>query len=113
MVTDNEVLEFFRGELSIPVSWRTGNKEYLEMDTILQDYAEWDEFPYAIEEYGEKFGVDISVIDMSVYYPAVKAPLFTRMFKRQRIEEETKRIRKPLTVRMFTESAKAGKWLYD
>ncbi|EAU8046654.1 DUF1493 family protein, partial [Salmonella enterica] len=27
--------------------------------------------------------------------------------------EDIERTRKPLTIRMFSESAKAGKWLYD
>ncbi|EAB0081520.1 DUF1493 family protein, partial [Salmonella enterica] len=27
--------------------------------------------------------------------------------------EDVERTRKPLTIRMFSESAKAGKWLYD
>lgn len=112
MVTETEVLEFFRGELSVPVSWKSG-KILLEMDTVLQDYAELDELPYAIDDYSEKFGIDISAMDFQVYYPAVEASIFKRIFKRDQIEDEMKKIRKPLTVRMFAESAKAGCWLYD
>ncbi|KGT95649.1 cytoplasmic protein [Erwinia typographi] len=112
MVTETDVLEFFRGELSVPVSFKTGRVP-LEMDTVLQDYAELDELPYAIDDYSEKFSVDISAMNIQAYYPSVEASLFSRLFKSRQINDDMKRIRKPLTVRMFTESAKAGKWLYD
>ncbi|EIY0357361.1 DUF1493 family protein, partial [Escherichia coli] len=39
------------------------------------------------------------------------APLLQRWFKLKREEVETTRL--PLTVRMFAESAEAGKWLYQ
>ena len=42
MVTDNEVLEFFRGELSLAVTF-TFKPIPIELDTPLQGYAEWDE----------------------------------------------------------------------
>lgn len=48
MVKDNEVLEFFRGELSLAVTF-TFKLIPIELDTPLQGYAEWDELPYAIE----------------------------------------------------------------
>jgi hypothetical protein len=110
MVTTEEVLEFFRNELSTPVTWK-GKIEQLELDTLLQDYAEGDEFPYAIEDYAEKFGVDVSVIDMTHYYPWENLSLWDRWFKCKK--NEIDKGRKPLTIRMFAESAKAGKWLYD
>ncbi len=112
MVTETEVLEFFREELSIPVSWKTGRIP-LEMDTVLQDYAELDELPYAIDDYSEKFSVDISAMNIQAYYPSIDASLFSRLFKSRQINDEMKRLRKPLTIKMFAESAKAGKWLYD
>ncbi|MFH3733530.1 DUF1493 family protein, partial [Acinetobacter baumannii] len=34
-----------------------------------------------------------------------------RWFKEKR--EDVEKTRKPLTIKMFAESAKAGKWLYD
>lgn len=107
---EKQVLDFFRDELSILVSddWR---EIPLELDTILQDYAEGDEFPYAVESYDNKFGVDTSKINWVPYFPWENLPLLTRWFKARR--EEVEKTRKPLTVRMFAESAKAGKWLYD
>lgn len=80
MVTDEEVLAFFRDELSTPVSW-AGKVEHLELDTPLQDYAEGDELPYAINDYDKKFGVDVSIIDMSIYYPWENLSLRERWFK--------------------------------
>lgn len=112
MVTESDVLNFFRDELSVPVSWKTGRIP-LEMDTVLQDYAELDELPYAIDDYSSKFGVDISLMNIEAYYPVVHKPLFKRLFKSHLIQDEINHLRKPLTVRMFAESAKAGRWLYD
>jgi hypothetical protein len=113
MVTESEVLEFFREELSIPVSLKTGKKIFLEADTVLQDYAEWDELPYAIDDYSEKFGVDISSMNIQIYYPSPEASIVKRLFKRRMIDDEIRQIRKPLTVKMFADSAKAGRWLFD
>ncbi|PKH23795.1 cytoplasmic protein [Enterobacterales bacterium CwR94] len=98
MVTDDAVLKIFRDELSIPVTWRL-KKIPLELDTCLQDYAENDELPDALEEYSKRFNIDTSVIDMANYFPEGK--------------KKSSSDRKPLTVRMFAESAKAGRWLYD
>ncbi|AXF75580.1 DUF1493 family protein [Erwinia tracheiphila] len=112
MVAEAEVLEFFRYELSTPVSWKAGRIP-LEMDTVLQDYAELDELPYAIDDYSDKFGIDISTLNIQAYYPVVQKSLFTRLFQRSLIQHEINQLRKPLTVRMFAESAKAGRWLYD
>lgn len=112
MVTESDVLEFFRGELSIPFSLTSG-RIHLEMDTVLQDYSESDELPYVIEDYSNKFSIDISSMNIEAYYPFVEVSLFKRLFKRSQIEAEMMHIRKPLTVRMFAESAKAGRWLFD
>ncbi|WP_345828237.1 DUF1493 family protein [Erwinia sp. HDF1-3R] len=112
MVTETDVLEFFRDELSVPFSWKNG-RIALEMDTVLQDYAELDELPYAIDDYSEKFSVNISAMNIQAYYPPVEASLLSRFFRRGQINDEMKQNRKPLTVRMFAESAKIGKWMYD
>ena len=65
---NNEVLEFFRGELSLAVTF-TFKPIPIELDTPLQGYAEWDELPYAIDDFREKYNVDVSVIDFEAYYP--------------------------------------------
>ena len=100
MVTDNEVLEFFRGELSLAVTF-TFKPIPIELDTPLQGYAEWDELPYAID--------DVSVIDFDAYYPWERESVYRKWFT----NEPIKQVSKLLTVRMFAESARAGRWLYD
>lgn len=93
MVTESDVLNFFRDELSMPVSLKSGRIP-LEIDTVLQDYAELDELPYAIDDYSSKFGVDISSMNIEEYYPVVHKPLFTRLFKRRVIQDEINLLRK-------------------
>ncbi|WON78507.1 DUF1493 family protein [Serratia sp. UGAL515B_01] len=112
MVTDEEVLEFFRNELSTPVNWKW-KAIPLELDTHLQDYSAPDELPYAINDFGKKFGVDVSKIDMDRYCPIIKIPLLKRIIKGREIMENIVSSRPPFTIRMFAESAKAGRWLYD
>lgn len=112
MVTDEEVLAFFRNELSTPINWKLKTVS-LELDTHLQDYATPDELPYAIEDFGKKFGVDVSRIDMSRYCPIIKIPLLKRLREGREVKEKTISGRPPFTVRMFAESARAGRWLYE
>ncbi|MHA7845635.1 DUF1493 family protein [Serratia sp. D1N4] len=108
MVTDEEILEFFRGELSLMVTWKF-KPIPIELDTPLQSYAEWDELPYAIDDYSKKFGIDTSVIDYNAYYPWQTESFFRKWLTKEPLQQTVK----PLTVRMFAESAKAGRWLYD
>lgn len=108
MATDKEVLEFFRSKLSLMTTLSL-KPIPIELDTPLQGYAEWDELPYAIEKFGEKFNVDVSVINFDIYYPWEIPWFFRKWFTKKPIKQTAK----PLTVRMFAESAKAGRWLYD
>jgi hypothetical protein len=110
MVTDQEVLEFFRNELSLMVTWKF-KPIPLQIDDVLQDYSSTDELPDAIEKYGEVFNIDLTNFNMELYYPYETIPLFKRWFCTDKYEMQETRL--PLTVRMFAESAKAGKWLYD
>ncbi|CNE22583.1 DUF1493 family protein [Yersinia intermedia] len=112
MVTDAEVLAFFSNELSVPLTWKF--KEIpLDLDTPLQDYAGNDELIYAIEDYSNFFGVDISHIDFSRYFPLEVVPFIKRVIMSRKQKLSLISTRRPLTVRMFVESAKAGRWLYD
>ena len=108
MVTDLEVLEFFRKELSL-MTTITMDPLYLQLDTPLQSYAEYDELGDAIEKYDEVFSIDISALNMDRYYPWKVEWFFRKWFTKRSI----KQVSEPLTVRMFAESAKAGQWLYD
>ncbi|WP_034916024.1 MULTISPECIES: DUF1493 family protein [Erwinia] len=108
MISDNDVLKFFREEIST-LATITFKKIPLELDTALQSYSEIDELIYAIEKYDEKFNVNTSDIDMNHYYPWKDEWFFRKWFTRKPVRQSSK----PLTVRMFAESARAGKWLYD
>ncbi|EML7264994.1 DUF1493 family protein [Raoultella ornithinolytica] len=108
MVTDNEVLEFFQKELPV-LGTLTGKLIPLEMDDVLQEYAEDDDLVFCMNKYSEKFDVDISAMNYGYYYPWFNTWFFRKWFTRKPV----KQVSKPLTVRMFAESAKAGRWLYD
>lgn len=108
MVTDAEVLNFFRNELP-ELGTLTFKRIPLQIDDILQEYTDVEDFLYALDKYSEKYGVDIENINFDVYYPW-EIPWFFRAWF---TKEPVKQISKPLTVRMFAESAKAGRWLYD
>lgn len=108
MVTDYNVLEFFRDELPV-LGTLSGKLIPLQLDDILQEYAEDDDLIICIDKYSETFNVDISAMNYSAYYPWFLTWFFRKWFTKKPV----KQISKPLTVRMFAESAKAGKWLYD
>lgn len=108
MVTNEEVLNFFRDELSVLATWRF-KQIPLQLDDILQEYSAWDELPDAIEKFGEQFNVDVSVINFDAYYPWEIPWFFRKWFTKKPVRQTAK----PLTMRMFAESAKAGRWLYD
>jgi len=108
MVTDLEVLEFFRKELSL-MTTITMDPILLQLDTPLQSYAEYDELGDAIEKYDEVFNVDISSLNMDKYYPWKLKWFFRKWFTKKPV----KQVSQSLTVRMFAESARAGNWLYD
>ena len=92
-ITD-EVLALFRDE--IPGYQDDHGKEIpLELDSDLFDYPR-DDLEDAIRKYKERIGINLDNLDW---------------FKLKREEVETTRL--PLTVRMFAESAEAGKWLYQ
>ncbi|EPJ5824110.1 DUF1493 family protein [Pluralibacter gergoviae] len=108
VISDDTVLHFFRDELSLAVTI-SFKPVAVELDTPLQEYAEWDELPYCIEKFGKKFDIDVSAIDFDAYYPWKRNAFFRKWFT----QEPIKQVSKPLTIRMFAESAKAGRWLYD
>lgn len=107
MVSDAEVLAFFQRELSVLASFSL-QPIPLELDTPLQEYAEDDELKLAIGKYDETFGVDVSVLEWDKYYPWRTAWFFRKWFTDKPVTQS----KKPLTVRMFAESAKAGRWLF-
>jgi hypothetical protein len=79
-----EVLTFFRDELSLMTTWKF-EPIPIELDTILQDYSETDELPDAIEKFGEQFNIDLSSLNMTLYYPYETLPLLIRCLKRTKM----------------------------
>lgn len=110
MVTiKDEVLILFREEIPgyLDIHW---NEIPIELDSDLFDYPR-DDLDDAIKKYQEIFNIDLSGLDWSKYFPWEYTPLFQRWFKFKREDIEATRL--PFTVRMFAESAVAGKWLYE
>ena len=108
MVTDEEVLSFFRKELPTLATMKL-KPILLELDDILQEYAPADDLARAIDKYDEQFNVDVSKLNFDHYYPWEIPWFFRKWFTKKPVKQVTK----PLTVRMFAGSAKAGRWLYD
>ncbi|MCW0351641.1 DUF1493 family protein [Pantoea ananatis] len=108
MVTDEQVLDFFRQKLP---QVRTFSFKIvpLEINDTLQEYAEFDDLVEAIDKYSDQFNIDVSTLNIDNYYPWKTPWLFREWFKKEPVKQN----KKPLTVRMFAESAKAGKWLYE
>ncbi|MFE8100424.1 DUF1493 family protein [Brenneria goodwinii] len=108
MVMDEDVLIFFRNELPI-LGFLPTEKNAVGMDDILQEYTEPDDLMPAIDKYSHVFGIDVSQINMDSYYPWKTAWFFRKWLNKKPLKQTNK----PLTIRMFAESAKAGRWLYD
>lgn len=108
MVNEEEVLAFFQNELPVLGTF-TGKLIPLQLDDILQDYTEDDDLAFCMDKFSIQFHVDITRMNYNAYYPWFRIWFFRKWFTNKPV----KQISKPLTVRMFAESAKAGRWLYD
>lgn len=107
MVTEERVLNFFSQQL--PRVTRLGIKSVtLRADDILQEYAAREVLVEAIANYAEHFKVDITAMEVDNYFPWTIRGCFRKWLRR-----DTPPVAKtPLTVRMFANSARAGRWLY-
>ena len=108
MVTEDEVLHFFREELSVLATWYL-KMIPLESNTILQAYCEEFELFETIEKFADIYHVDISTMNWDNYYPWRVEWFFRKWFTHKPIKQN----KKPLTVKMFADSVNTGKWLYD
>jgi len=110
MTIANEVLELFNEEISKELD-NNGKEVMLVLDSDLFD-APGDDLHYALIKYEQIFKVDLSNVKWNYYFPWQNVPRLKRWFgKVKQIDVEATRL--PLTVRMFAESASAGKWLFD
>ncbi|MEG1422537.1 MAG: DUF1493 family protein [Citrobacter sp.] len=108
-ITSDEVLALFREEIP---GYLDGNwKEVpLELDSDLFDHPR-DDLEDALQKYQQRYSISLDNLNWALYFPWENTPLFQRWFKLRREDVESTRL--PLTVRMFAESAAAGRWLYD
>jgi len=104
-----DVLVLFREEIPgyLDSKWK---EVPLELDSDLFEHPR-DDLEDALVEYQKRFGVSLEHVNWPSYFPWENTPLLQRWFKFKREEVESKRL--PLTVRMFADSAEAGKWLFD
>ncbi|MGU3522593.1 DUF1493 family protein [Enterobacteriaceae bacterium C23F] len=109
MNISDAVLKMFNDEISHDTD-ANGKDILLELDSDIFG-CPGDDLHYVLNKYEKEFNVDLSGVNWSLYYPWQNKPLLDRWFKLKREEVELTRL--PLTVRMFAESAEAGKWLYD
>lgn len=108
MVTNEKVLNFFRRELPVVKSLLMKSIP-LDAETILQEYAETEDLAMTINKFSEEFDIDVSSLNIENYLPW-NIPWFFRSWFTKKPVTQSKR---PLTVRMFAESARSGRWLYD
>ncbi|WP_380178058.1 DUF1493 family protein [Kalamiella sp. sgz302252] len=108
MVDEQEILELFRKKLPEQATL-TFKSISLKMDDVLQEYCDSDDLIYAINEIVDCINIDASSLNLDNYFPWHSAWFFRKWFTNKPVRQ----ISKPLTVKMFVESAKAGRWLYD
>ncbi|WP_336277786.1 DUF1493 family protein [Cronobacter dublinensis] len=108
MTGTEDVLAFFRKALPTLADLRF-REIPLELDDALQDYAEPDDLLAAINQYDQHFHVDMSAMYWDRYFPWKQPWFFRKWFTRKPVVQTAK----PLTVRMFAQSAKTGRWLFE
>ncbi|MGP2469143.1 MULTISPECIES: DUF1493 family protein [Yersinia] len=101
---EQQVIEFFKKELPL-VTTITFKKIPVEVDSVLQNNFGFEDISDATDAYFKAFNVTYDNFYWSNYFPWKEKGLFSR--------KEPIQNKKPLTIRMFAESAKAGRWLYD
>lgn len=110
MTITNEVLELFNNEISRELD-QDGKEVMLVLDSDLFDVP-GDDLHYVLIKYEQIFKMDLSGVKWHYYFPWQNIPRLKRWFGKIK-QKEVEASRLPLTVRMFAESAEAGKWLFD
>lgn len=103
-ITDEAVLSFFREQLPVQGLFPT-QSNMLSIDDILQEYTEPEDLLPVISKYEKFFSVDISSMNIENYYPWRVSWFFRKWFTKKPVKQTSR----PLTIRMFAESAKAGR----
>jgi hypothetical protein len=108
MVTDDEILSFFRKALPEQATL-TFKRIPLQADDVLQDYCDSEDLIYVINEFFAQYSLNPADMHLDNYFPWKTAWFFRKWFTKKPLTQT----RRPLTVRMFAASARAGRWLYS
>ncbi|HAV1871841.1 TPA: DUF1493 family protein [Enterobacter hormaechei subsp. steigerwaltii] len=100
-LTEDEVRNYILSEL--PLVTTLFRKVKPDDDSILQEWFEAEDIADMSESYFRRFNISRDGFCLDDYYPWRAKSFFTG-----RARENDK---KPLTIRMFIDSAKAGRWL--
>lgn len=103
-LSDKEIAAVILKELPL-VTTMAFRKVEVDQHSALQKTFEADDIEQMAEVVFGQYGTDGSSFNLHHYYPWKTKGFFSRI-----APEEDK---KALTVSMFVESVKAGKWLYD
>lgn len=115
MTNDNiesQVVSYFEKELPIVTTFFL-KKIPVTLDSILQDdlVVPVDEAYEIAYKFFDHFQIKHDQFDINNYYPWNAANFLRKALTQQPIKQ--KNGIKPLTIKMFAESAKAGRWLYN
>lgn len=102
-VSDEDIQSMILKELPLVTSF-TLKKQEPDLDSPLQEMFEVEDIAEMAQILFRHFGTEYSRFDLTAYYPWKTPGLFSR---KPVIQDKT-----PLTIRMFVESVKAGRWLY-
>ncbi|CCJ83692.1 DUF1493 family protein [Cronobacter dublinensis] len=102
-ISDEDIKATILKELPRVTSF-TLKKQVPDIDTPLQEIFEVEDIAEMAQTLFSYFGTEHSCFDLTAYFPWKTPGLFSR---KPVIQDKT-----PLTIRMFVESVKAGRWLY-
>ncbi|ELY4003158.1 DUF1493 family protein [Cronobacter dublinensis] len=103
-ISDEDIKVTILNELPRVTSF-TLKKQEPDLDSPLQEMFEVEDIAEMAQTLFSHFGTEHSRFDLTAYFPWKTPGLFSR---KPVIQDKT-----PLTIRMFVESVKAGRWLYE
>ncbi len=103
-VTADAVREFIRRELPL-VTTLLLKKTVINDGDTLQELYEADDIAEMSEMFFQKFNVQTAGFSLASYFPWKSPSFFSR--------HPANSGKKPLTIRMYIESANAGYWLFE
>ncbi|WP_105659525.1 DUF1493 family protein [Cronobacter dublinensis] len=102
-ISDEDIKVTILNELPRVTSF-TLKKQEPDLDSPLQEMFEVEDIAEMAQTLFSHVGTEHSRFDLTAYFPWKTPGLFSR---KPVIQDKT-----PLTIRMFMESVKAGRWLY-